>query len=99
MSPFFSSALDTKLKRRVAVKKLTRAFDTSELAKRSYRELRILKHMKHENVSQPVLHLTYMMSCALFISHAVILCIVLYRMKILYTALYIVLNAYLYCFM
>ena len=43
--------MDTKLKRRVALKKLTRAFDTSELAKRSYRELRILKHMKHENVS------------------------------------------------
>lgn len=45
------SAMDTTLNRRVAVKKLTRAFDTSELAKRSYRELRILKHMKHENVS------------------------------------------------
>ena len=43
--------MDTTLNRRVAVKKLTRAFDTSELAKRSYRELRILKHMKHENVS------------------------------------------------
>ena len=44
------SAMDTELNKRVAVKKLTRAFDTSELAKRSYRELRILKHMKHENV-------------------------------------------------
>ena len=44
------SAFDTEKKERVAVKKLTRAFESVELAKRSYREIKILKHMDHENV-------------------------------------------------
>ena len=44
------SAFDSVKNVRVAVKKLTRAFETVELAKRSYREIKILKHMDHENV-------------------------------------------------
>ncbi|XP_072175455.1 mitogen-activated protein kinase 14B-like [Diadema setosum] len=35
---------------RVAIKKLARPFQTAIHAKRTYRELRLLKHMKHENV-------------------------------------------------
>lgn len=50
-----SSALDTRYNIRVALKKLARPFQTDVHAKRSYRELRYLKHMKHENVSNLVL--------------------------------------------
>ncbi|GAB1599368.1 mitogen-activated protein kinase HOG1-like [Argonauta hians] len=35
---------------KVAIKKLTRAFLTVDESKRTYRELRLLKHMKHKNV-------------------------------------------------
>lgn len=46
-----SAAFDTKTGLRVAVKKLSRPFQSIIHAKRTYRELRLLKHMKHENVS------------------------------------------------
>ncbi|EMP32320.1 Mitogen-activated protein kinase 14 [Chelonia mydas] len=46
----FSSAFDRKTGLRVAVKKLSRPFQSIIHAKRTYRELRLLKHMKHENV-------------------------------------------------
>ncbi|CAO2608749.1 Mitogen-activated protein kinase 14, partial [Lemmus lemmus] len=51
----FSAAFDTKTGHRVAVKKLSRPFQSIIHAKRTYRELRLLKHMKHENVSPHVL--------------------------------------------
>lgn len=35
---------------KVAIKKLARPFQSQIHAKRTYRELRMLKHMKHENV-------------------------------------------------
>ncbi|CAB0001530.1 unnamed protein product [Nesidiocoris tenuis] len=44
------SALDTKYNVRVAIKKLPRPFHSVVHAKRTYRELRMLKHMCHENV-------------------------------------------------
>ncbi|XP_069797850.1 mitogen-activated protein kinase 14B isoform X1 [Narcine bancroftii] len=44
------AAFDTKAGVRVAVKKLSRPFQSIIHAKRTYRELRLLKHMKHENV-------------------------------------------------
>lgn len=34
----------------MAIKKLYRPFQSEIFAKRAYRELRLLKHMKHENV-------------------------------------------------
>lgn len=46
-----SSAYDLKTGLKVAVKKLSRPFQSIIHAKRTYRELRLLKHMKHENVS------------------------------------------------
>ncbi len=46
-----SSALDTVNNVRVALKKLARPFQTGIHALRTYRELRYLNHMKHENVS------------------------------------------------
>lgn len=47
----FSSAINNKTKEMVAIKKLHRPFQSEIFAKRAYRELRLLKHMKHENVS------------------------------------------------
>ena len=42
--------MDTTYNIRVALKKLARPFQSNVHAKRTYRELRLLKHMKHENV-------------------------------------------------
>ncbi|XP_061074859.1 mitogen-activated protein kinase 14A-like [Conger conger] len=44
------SSYDVKTGLKVAVKKLSRPFQSIIHAKRTYRELRLLKHMKHENV-------------------------------------------------
>ncbi|XP_060044853.1 mitogen-activated protein kinase 11 isoform X2 [Erinaceus europaeus] len=44
------SAYDTGLRQKVAVKKLSRPFQSLIHARRTYRELRLLKHLKHENV-------------------------------------------------
>ncbi len=46
-----SSALDTETDIRVAVKQLARPFQSVVHAKRCYRELKLLKHMNHDNVS------------------------------------------------
>uniref|UniRef100_A0AAQ4NP94 mitogen-activated protein kinase n=1 Tax=Gasterosteus aculeatus aculeatus TaxID=481459 RepID=A0AAQ4NP94_GASAC len=46
------SAFDLKIGMEVAVKKLSRPFQSIIHAKRTYRELRLLEHMKHENVSR-----------------------------------------------
>ncbi|XP_054551940.1 mitogen-activated protein kinase 11 isoform X1 [Talpa occidentalis] len=48
--PPFSSAYDSRLRQKVAVKKLSRPFQSLTHARRTYRELRLLKHLKHENV-------------------------------------------------
>lgn len=45
-----SSAHDTKRQMKVAIKKLARPFQSPIHAKRTYRELTLLAHMKHENV-------------------------------------------------
>ncbi|XP_074593788.1 mitogen-activated protein kinase 14-like [Brevipalpus obovatus] len=44
------SVEDRKYNRKVAIKKLIRPFQSETHAKRTYRELRLLKHMEHENV-------------------------------------------------
>lgn len=44
------SAMDTHTNTKVAIKKLARPFQSAVHAKRTYRELKLLKHMKHENV-------------------------------------------------
>jgi len=44
------SAVDTLTNTKVAIKKLARPFQSAIHAKRTYRELRMLKHMNHENV-------------------------------------------------
>ena len=44
------SAIDTKNGSKVAIKKIPRAFDVVTTAKRTYRELKILTHFKHDNI-------------------------------------------------
>ncbi|XP_053657968.1 mitogen-activated protein kinase p38b-like [Anopheles marshallii] len=44
------SAMDTEHNVKVAIKKLARPFQSAIHAKRTYRELRMLKHMNHENI-------------------------------------------------
>nr|XP_046252946.1 STKc_p38 domain-containing protein isoform X3 [Scatophagus argus] len=44
------SAIDQKTKEQVAIKKLYRPFQSLIHAKRAYRELRLLRHIQHENV-------------------------------------------------
>lgn len=44
------SALDSTTNTKVAIKKLARPFQSAVHAKRTYRELKLLKHMRHENV-------------------------------------------------
>ncbi|KAK3544445.1 hypothetical protein QTP86_012428 [Hemibagrus guttatus] len=46
-------AIDRKTGIRVAIKKLHRPFQSRLFAKRAYRELRLVKHMKHENDLKP----------------------------------------------
>lgn len=45
-----SSAKDQLTGQAVAVKKIMKPFSTPVLSKRTYRELKLLKHLKHENV-------------------------------------------------
>ncbi|XP_048971169.1 mitogen-activated protein kinase 12 isoform X3 [Canis lupus baileyi] len=47
------SAVDSRSGARVAIKKLYRPFQSELFAKRAYRELRLLKHMRHENAPTP----------------------------------------------
>ncbi|CAG2161190.1 unnamed protein product [Oppiella nova] len=44
------AAIESSRNQRVAIKKLNRPFQSAIHAKRTYRELRLLKHMNHENV-------------------------------------------------
>uniref|UniRef100_A0A2K6RC68 Mitogen-activated protein kinase 13 n=1 Tax=Rhinopithecus roxellana TaxID=61622 RepID=A0A2K6RC68_RHIRO len=44
------SAIDQRSGEKVAIKKLSRPFQSEIFAKRAYRELLLLKHMQHENV-------------------------------------------------
>lgn len=44
------SAVDKLTGQNVAVKKIMKPFSTSVLAKRTYRELKLLKHLRHENL-------------------------------------------------
>ena len=48
---FDSSAKDQLTGQSVAVKKIMKPFSTPVLSKRTYRELKLLKHLRHENVS------------------------------------------------
>jgi serine/threonine protein kinase len=49
---WYSSAKDQLTGQSVAVKKIMKPFSTPVLSKRTYRELKLLKHLRHENVSR-----------------------------------------------
>lgn len=59
---------------KVAIKKLARPFQSAVHAKRTYRELRMLKHMNHENVS-------CMLICYCLIPFHVVLYLLLIKCK------------------
>lgn len=44
------SAIHTKSGDRVAIKKIPSVFEALTIAKRTYREIKILKHFKHDNI-------------------------------------------------
>lgn len=48
-----SSAKDQLTGTSVAIKKIMKPFSTPVLSKRTYRELKLLKHIQHENVRSP----------------------------------------------
>lgn len=52
----YSSAKDELTAQSVAIKKIMKPFSTPVLSKRTYRELKLLKHLRHENVSRRWLH-------------------------------------------
>ena len=54
-----SSAKDQLTSQAVAVKKIMKPFSTPVLSKRTYRELKLLKHLRHENVREwEAIHIT-----------------------------------------
>lgn len=48
----FSSAHDQITGQAVAIKKVIKPFETATVAKRTFREVKLLKHFRHENVWQ-----------------------------------------------
>ena len=50
---FISSALNSETNEHVAIKKIANAFDNKIDAKRTLREIKLLRHMDHENVCAP----------------------------------------------
>lgn len=44
------AAKDNRTGRKVAIKKISKAFEVVTIAKRTYRELKILRHFRHENI-------------------------------------------------
>ena len=46
-----SSAINTETEEEIAIKKIANAFDNRIDAKRTLREIKLLRHMDHENVS------------------------------------------------
>lgn len=48
---FVSAAMNSETREEVAIKKIGNAFDNRIDAKRTLREIKLLRHMDHENVS------------------------------------------------
>jgi len=48
-----SAAVNAQTREEVAIKKIGNAFDNQIDAKRTLREIKLLRHMNHENVSHP----------------------------------------------
>lgn len=46
----FSAAVDSETHEEIAIKKIGKAFDNKVDAKRTLREIKLLRHLEHENV-------------------------------------------------
>ncbi len=55
----YSSAHDTVLKEKVAIKKLVKVFQTESYAKHAFRKIRLMKMLHHRNVSYISCHSIY----------------------------------------
>lgn len=61
-----SSAKDQLTGSAVAIKKIMKPFSTPVLSKRTYRELKLLKHIQHENVGRLyAIHIILLWQCCL----------------------------------
>ena len=65
-----SSAKDQLTGSSVAIKKIMKPFSTPVLSKRTYRELKLLKHIQHENVGRLYTIHTILLDTAVFRSSA-----------------------------
>lgn len=54
-----SAAVNAQTREEVAIKKIGNAFDNQIDAKRTLREIKLLRHMNHENVSHPLISPIY----------------------------------------
>ena len=61
---FLSAAVNSETREEVVIKKIGNAFDNRIDAKRTLREIKLLRHMDHENVS--FLLLTYLVTWFIF---------------------------------
>lgn len=83
--PYFSSAVDKNTNHKVAIKKLSRPFQSAIHAKRTYRELRMLKHMQHENVNNHFLRFTFLFAkCKLsfYLKFTVLIAVIRYLARL-----------------
>lgn len=46
-----SAAVDSETQEEIAIKKIGKAFDNKVDAKRTLREIKLLRHLEHENVT------------------------------------------------
>lgn len=53
-----SSVMNSETKEMVAIKKIANAFDNHMDAKRTLREIKLLRHLDHENVCVMILSIT-----------------------------------------
>ena len=51
----------------MAIKKIGNAFDNIIDAKRTLREIKLLRHMDHENVKNLIHHFSYLFSLSIFL--------------------------------
>ncbi|KKK15440.1 hypothetical protein ARAM_005356 [Aspergillus rambellii] len=54
-----SSAYDLIVEQPVAIKKMMKPFDSASIAKRAYREVKLLKQLRHDNVWIPTITSPY----------------------------------------
>lgn len=59
-----SAAVDSETHEEIAIKKIGKAFDNKVDAKRTLREIKLLRHLEHENVRLLLLYYYTIKSCS-----------------------------------